>query len=356
VYATVFYLLNPAVAHGLRLAMFLAVVLIPAIRLGRYPLAVLLAAAVLAANATLYLGLSYLSLQELSGLALISLGLLSDGPIRRSLLWLGAAWFKTPFVWLFLAWSVYLLFRRKRWAWINIAVGLATVAVATVVSRHGDYTRGLGLANVSHAIKTAIPLFFWPGLVGLAAVVAIRPKLRTLGWSDPIAWVFLSGGALYLANLLPWGQAGSYYGAPAIWMLSVGVLYILLRADRSDVAWARPVTAAAAAVALVGSGYVAQKMTRQQLNRNAAVVGVVRWASTVPESETIAMNTEEGALRLQELLLLHGVRHVVTHVPDADTAQQPKYYVFFHDQSNGNPRLEKTVVRPFAMATVYRTD
>jgi len=355
VYATIFYLANPAVAHGIRLAMLFAVVLIPALRFGRYPLAAVVAATVLAANVTLYLGLSYLSLQELSGLTLVTLGLLSDGPIRRSLLWLGAAWFKTPFIWLFLAWSVYLLFQRKKWAWLNVLAGVFTIVMAASASRKGTYTQGFDLANVVRAIKTAIPLFFWPGLVGLAGVIALRPRLKTLAWRSPLAWVFLVGGALYLGNLLPWGQAGSYYGAPAIWLLSVGALLILLPAERADFRYAKPVTIAATVFALAGSLHVARKMTTQQVNRNAAVVGVREWARNVPPAETIAINSEEGAVRLAELLALHGAPHPVKFVPDGDAVEQPKYYVFFHDQSGGNPRLQKTVVRRMTMATIYST-
>jgi len=82
---------------------------------------------------------------------------------------------------------------------------------------------------------------------------------------------------------------------------------------------------------------------------------VREWASAVPQSETIGINSEEGAVRLEELLTLHGTPHDVVFVPDADDAQQPTYYVRFHDQSDGNPRLQKSVLRPMTMATVYAT-
>ena len=355
VYAAFFYLANPAIAHGLRLAMFLAVILIPALRWARSPLAAVIAAAVLAANVTLYLGLSYLSLQELSGLTLVALGLLTEGPVRRSLLWLGAAWFKTPFVWLFLAWSVYLLFRRKQWAWLNIAGGIFTVVLAALASRRGTYTQGFSLANVSRAIKSAIPLLRWPGVVGVLALIALRPRPKSIAWRDPLAWVFLAGGALYLANLLPWGHADSYYVAPAIWLLSVGVLRMVLLAERAKFAMAQFVTAAAAVATLAAAGNVALTNTKQQLDRNAAVVGVREWALTVPAEQTIGINSDEGAARLGNVLHLSGSNHAVTFVPDADTSQTPTYYVVFDDQGTANPRLQKNVLHSFALATVYNT-
>ncbi|MEO6712030.1 MAG: hypothetical protein ABIM89_01215 [Mycobacteriales bacterium] len=353
VYSVFFYLVNPAVAHGIRLAMMLAAVLIPALRFGRDRLAALMGVAVLAANITLYQGLSYLSLQELSGVALIAVGFLWDGPVRRSLWWLAAAWFKTPFVWLFLAWSVYLLSRRKYWAALNIAVGIATVVLAVKASRSGTYTQGLSFANVSVAIKSALPLIRWPGLVGILAIVALRPDPRTIAWRDPLAWVFLVGGALYLGNLLPWGQAGSYYGAPAIWLLSVGVLRMVLMEDRAEFRLATYVTTAAAVLTLGAAGYISLKMTREQIDRNAAVVGVRDWARNIPPDETIAINSEEAAVRLAQLLTLRGTPHPVVFVPDGDATAQPRYYVFFHDQSGGSPRLQQNPVRSFEKATVY---
>lgn len=354
-FTPLFYLTNPAVAHGIRLAMLLAVLLIPAYRFGRGAPATALAVAVLAANVTLYHGLSYLSLQELSGLTFVALGLLSDGPRRRSVLWLIAAWFKTPFIWLFLAWSVYLLFQRKRWAWLNVVFGVATVWFAASASRNGTYTQAFSLANVPAAIKTAIPLFFWPGVVGLASVVALRPRWRTIRWRDPLAWVFLVGGALYLGNLLPWGHADSYYGASYIWLMSVGVLRMVWAAERGTYRWARPITAMAAVLAILGGSYVAQKMTRQQVSRNEAVVGVRDWAATIPASESIALNGPEGAERLGQILSMHGTPHAIEYVSDAEETAKPTYYVFFHDQSNGNPRLQVKVVRRMASATIYST-
>ncbi|MEP7055991.1 MAG: hypothetical protein ABI912_12170 [Actinomycetota bacterium] len=352
---TLFYLTNPALAHGIRLIMVLLVLLVPAYTIGRDRITIVLAVALLAANVTLYLGLSYLSLQELTGLAFVALGLVT-GDRRRSVLWLIAAWFKTPFVWLFLAWSVYLLIKGKKWAWINLAVGVATVWLAAEASRRGSYTQGFSLANVRAAIKTAIPLFFWPGVVGLASVVALRPRLRTLAWRDPLAWVLLVGGALYLGNLLPWGHADSYYGAPPIWLMSVGVMRIIWPAERGTYRLARPIAAVATVVAVLGAVHVSRKMTTQQLNRNAAVVGVRDWAETIPADQPIALNAPEGAQRLGEILDFHGHPHVIAYIADTDASTATKYYIFFHDQSNGNPRLQQKVIRHFAFATIYQVD
>lgn len=356
VYAVVFYLVNPAVGHGLRLAMLFVILLVPALRYGRRPVSFVVILSVLAANVTLYLGLSYLSLQELSGLALVALGLVSDGRIRRSLLWLGAAWFKTPFVWLFMAWSVWLLLQRRWWAAVNIVAGIATVAAAAAAARRGTYTQGFDLANLKLGIESAIPLFFWPGVVGLVGVAALRPKWKTIAWRDPLAWVLIVGGALYMANLLPWGRAGSYYGAPPIWMMSLGVLLMIVQAEESPVRHAKIITAVALLVVVGASARVANKLTRQQVDRNSAVVGVRQWAETVPPGDLIGVNHEEGGIRLGELMTLHGSPRTVKWVPDTDTEQRPKYYVYFHDQSSGNPRLQKELIKRYRAASIWRAE
>lgn len=354
-FTTLFYLTNPAIAHGIRLAMLLAVLLIPAVRIGRDTVTTLLAFAVLAANVTLYMGLSYLSLQELSGLTFVAIGLLSEAPRRRSVLWLVAALFKTPFIWLFLAWSVYLLFQRKRWAWLNIVIGVTTVWLAASASRNGTYTQGISSANLPAGIKSAIPLFFWPGVVGLASVIALRPRWRTLRWRDPMVWVLLVGGALYLGNLLPWGHADSYYGAPPIWLMSVGVMRLVWPAERGTYRFARPVTVCTTLAALVGGTYVCQKMTLQQIHRNAAVVGARDFVASLPASATVALNGPEPAERLAQIMNFHGAPRAIGFVSDQNTTDTPTYYIYFHDQSNGNPRLRGKVVKGMAMATIYAT-
>ncbi|MDQ1709713.1 MAG: hypothetical protein QOG49_1098, partial [Frankiaceae bacterium] len=126
--------------------------------------------------------------------------------------------------------------------------------------------------------------------------------------------------------------------------------------DRGTYAFARPVTVLTAAIAIVGGAYVCQKMTRQQVDRNAAVVAVRDWAATIPPAQSIALNAPEGAERLGQILNFHGTPRPIGYVADDNAAARPMYYVFFHDQSNGNPRLRKTVVRRLAMATVYATD
>jgi hypothetical protein len=336
--------------------MFLLVLLVPAYKFARRADAFLVTVAVLAANVTLYQGLSYVSLQELSGLALVALGLLTDKSVRRSLLWLGAAWFKTPFVWLFLAWSIWLLVaKRQKWAWLNIVAGVATVVLAAVASRHGTYTQGFSVANVVRGFKTAVPLLAWPGLAGLFGVIALRLDLRTAHWRDPVGWTFVVGGLMYFANLLPWGQAGSYYGAPPVWMLSVGTLMIMLPADRLEFRLHRALSAAALIVVVAVSGRLVLKMGREQLERNKAVVRVREWAKTINSGDTIGINNPEGASRLSELMQLHHARRTVIWVGDTDTAQRPTYYVYFHDQSSGNPRLQARLISRYRMASIWAT-
>ena len=49
----------------------------------------------------------------------------------------------------------------------------------------------------------------------------------------------------------------------------------------------------------------------------------------------------------------HRGRGRVDFAADDNASIAPKYYVFFHDQSGGNPRLQQKVIRRFTMATIY---
>lgn len=366
VYAPLFYLTNPAIAHGLRLAMFLAVVLIPAVQFARrkegYDLVLLTwGVCLFLANTTLYQGLTFLSLQELSGLALVSVGLLTSNVWGRSALWLLAAWMKTPFVWLFLAWGAFLCFRRRSWkaGALVVTLALATVVAAAVSARAGTYSSNFVISRdmIQMSVRTAIPLFYWPGLIGLLGLVALRPRLKTIAWRDPLALILAFGGVLYLANLLPWGRIGVYYGSPAVWLLSAAAVRYVSTAElaRWRHQW-RAVTAAVLIVMLLATGYLVTKIMRLQYQRNQAVVNMRTFAlEDADRSAVFGINGSEAALRLKQIILLRDPnwKGDVVYVGAEDTTATPDYYIWISDEQTINTRLAENPIRTWAAATIY---
>lgn len=367
VYAGLFYLTTPAVAHGIRLGMLLAVVLIPAYRFAKregthadLPLFIW-ATCLFLANTTVYQGLTFLSLQELTGLALVAAGLATSNSWGRSLLWLAAAWMKTPFVWLFLAWGLWLVLKRgnRLVGAAVIATAVATVVAAAVSARAGTYSSNfvISAAQIQMSVRTAIPLFYWPGLIGALGLIALRPQLRSIAWRDPLALVLAAGGLLYLANLLPWGRIGVYYGAPAIWMLSAAAVRFVATAElrRWSGNW-RVVTAATMVITIAATGYLVTKILRLQYQRNEAVVNVRDFALSLrDEDPVIGINGSEAALRLHQIVLLRDSRWrgEIVFVDAADATAAPDYYVALTDELVANPRLARNPIKSWPAATIY---
>ena len=366
VYTAVFYQTTPAIAHGLRLAMLLIVVLAPALVFARRqeggyrPLLAAWALCLLLANTTLYQGLTFLSLQELTGLAFAALGLATSNRYARSLLWLCAAWMKTPFVWLFLAWGLFLLLaRRPKLGVAVLAAGVATVLAAAVAARAGTYSSNFVISapRMAASAREAISLFYWPGLIGVFGLLALRPRPTTIAWSDPITLVLASGGVLYLANLLPWGNLGVYYASPAVWMLSAAAIRLVASAQTRP--WSgqwRPLTAAVLVVTIAATGYLVTKILRLQLQRNEAVVNLRNFALGLPEPRPIiGINGPEAAHRLHEIVLFHRPdwAGTIVYIDPANTDVAPDYYVTILDQSGINPRLTQNPVHAWPAATVY---
>lgn len=368
-YASTFYLLSPAIAHALRFAMVLVVVVLPPLWLSRpregrsrnVSLAVV-GICLLGANTTLYQGLSFLSLQELSGLALVSLGLCTDRRVPRSLLWLGAAWFKSPFVWLLLLWSLWLLLSKRRVHGALVLLGAtATLILAGISARHGAYTASFGYHGVHQLVttgRTAQSLFYWPGTIGVLGLLVLRPRPSSIRWREPLPCVLTLGGVLYLANLLPSNaDIGAYYGSPIIWMVSTAALALLatsspIAVGSRPLAW---VSLAVAAVTVATAGYVVGKVNRLQLERNAAVVGLRDFVLQQPnQGQTYAINGPEAAERLGQVIRLHDPQWTgrIEFLP-ANSTERPDFYFTIADQANLNTSLMSHPVRRFAKAAVY---
>lgn len=380
-YCATFYLLNPPLAHAVRALFFLIAVVAPAVVAHRRTTdaaafhragVVVLVAAVTAANSAMYEGLSFLSLQELTGLALVGLGLmLEDRPIGRSITWIAAAWLKAPFVWLAIAWGGVLLLRR-RWAVgaTTLAVGFATVVAAAWFAHHGSYTTNrftLSAAQAEATLKSVRHYVLAPGAVLLAALVALRATPRRWAWRDGTSVALVLGGLGYLATMLPWGYAGSYYPAPFIWMLTTGVLLAVVAAgpERAELLWPRDrgrqalrlVQAGAIAAAVAATLVVSSHMVRQEYQRNAAVVHVRDWEASLPaQGVVIGVNGIEAADRFTQIQQLRDARWGDRNLyvdPNGAAAAGVNYYVTVHDQGDAAPPGAQ-LLHKWAAAAVYR--
>ncbi|NHC46364.1 hypothetical protein [Motilibacter aurantiacus] len=315
-----FYALPVAGARTLRLALFLLVLLAPAVLVrrlagGRWALAVGTAVAVGLANRALYDQLFFPSLQELWGLAFIALGLLAPRPWLRTVAWVIAAGWKAPFAWLLLVYALSLAVRR-RWlhAAVTAAAGLGSILYSAYLQRSGWYTAGYTFTfdDLPRIVESTVK---WGAAPGLALIALAATRGRREGRDEGGAavrarrdqlhdgYILLGTGLLYLATLTPWSPGSSYYFAPPIWLGATGLLLILVQhTSPRELAWPRWGAAAVAAACAAAVAFIG---LRDGLLRNAFVVETRDFALSVSdERPLIAMNGCEASIRFQQLLTL----------------------------------------------------
>jgi hypothetical protein len=226
-YPAVVYSLPIGLAHAVRLGMVLVAIAGPLIALRRRGVTgvqlAFSAALLVAAGHALYTGLVFVSLQELSGAAFVGLGLALSHPRWRTVCWLIAAWFKSPFAWLLIGDAVVLWRRGKRGhALVSLALGAGTVVAAFLFSRSGDYT---GAASLDYGAlwraSQNLPKLLEPQSAAILValvwwLVCTGSRLRPHG--DALAVGI--GWAGYVAIMLPWGVT-SYYRGPMDYLLGV---------------------------------------------------------------------------------------------------------------------------------------
>ena len=241
VYLATFYLLPVDVAHGLRMAMLLVAIAGPLVyihRRGASKSVIAFSAVLLGiAAAPLTLGLIFLSLQELSGTALVGLGLMAKRSWVRTLWWVIAAWFKSPFAWLLIGYAV-VLWRRgeKKLATLNASLGLLTLALAFLFSRYGSYTAPrsrTGLWQIWDAVyNNTFKILESPMALLLIAV------LWWLLWTEgrikfrSAAIVFGLGWVGYTLQMTQW-EVTFYYFGPILFLL--GVFFVMTLDNSTEV-------------------------------------------------------------------------------------------------------------------------
>jgi hypothetical protein len=382
VWVPLFYLLPVGAAHAVRAGMLLAAVGGAVLAVSRefagrqrWVMAVWTGVAVLA-EASIYAGLYYPSIQELSGLCLIGLGLLvRRRPVLRLLAWTAAAWFKAPFAWLLLAYGLLLLWRRRERA-LGLAytvLGAGTLVVLAGVARTGSYaqdhlslTRHTLVLNLSMACgagKTAL-------VVVLLGAVLVGARFGLGGWRrpaagepagpDPLAAAVLLGGLGYLANLVFW-RTNSYYASGYLYLLTVGTLLAVrqiatLRATRLVAALLVPALVAAPTV---------RAGIRETWRHNQMVVGLRDCVLGLPGAPTVGYNRPEAWQRLDFIAhradpawpgrVVRVANGATTSTGVEPAADHVDYYIWEPGYGPGTPALMTgAVVCTVPYATVYR--
>lgn len=300
------YSLPIGLAHGLRLLIVLAAVALPLLVLRRrnWPPAGMVMGLALMAVASLWLydGLVLLSIQEVTGAALVAVGVVARSSRLRTVAWLLAAWFKSPFAWLLVGQAI-MLWRegRRRQALATAGLGLGTLIAAWLFARVGGYTADRATFDYGffwRMSQNVVKLLDWDTALVLAAVVwwliwtGVRLHVRGLAMAVAVGW------AGYTLQMLPWGVTG-YYRGPILYLLGLFLLLALSRPSprlsraRCVVASAIPAVVAAL---LVGSN-VSKVLTWNETWR------VARECIVEQDAPRVLLPIDygpEGAVRLYE--------------------------------------------------------
>ena len=315
VFQSTFYLLPVGIAHSVRMAMFLIVLAGPLVYLRRKGIAFkyLVAAGILLgiAAAPLARGLFFLSLQELSGAALIGLGLMFRGPLARSIAWILAAWFKSPFVWLLFAYSVYLWVEgKRRLSVINFAFALATFGISYFFARNGQYTapriRPTIWAMIDAAYNNGLNLFGISTALLLTAVLWFLLVSKSFLQAKGIAIVIGVGWLGYTAHMSQW-EMSSYYFGPILFLLGLFLIFSIQFPQQQTLA-AFTLSLSLPALILV---YQLGLEVKEGLRANSVLIAVedcllnndanLRYGLT---GDILNVTTMEGAVRIAQNVLL----------------------------------------------------
>lgn len=371
----IFYLMPAGPAHLVRLLVVVGALVTPAVaarrraaRLGAGAFVVpAWCALVLAANIDLYNGLNFLSLQEVTGAFLVGVGLAVPGDRTRTVIWALAALTKEPFAWLLLAWGIALIISRRGriLGAVSAAGGLGCLATAAIFARTGTYSSRIFDLS-PHVIRAGATSMVHKSLPGLAVLLLgawllnVRPS-----WllpRDAATWAVGAAGALYAANVIPWGDLGEWYAIAPLYLLGCA-LSLAAAENLSVVRWQAPrrwPALAVAAVLLVPVFVAATPKIRLQLNRNDTYVSLRQWASSLPSNGVlIGTNGIEAATRLTEVVKLHeptwNDRVVFVPADGSYVGPRPDYYVTTTDDGAVDPKLTGAIVLTAPRATVYKT-
>jgi hypothetical protein len=327
------YALPSALIHLMRLGMLAAAIGGPLVYLRRrgstWVVTTMAAALLLLASTQLTPGLFFSSLQELSGAAFVGLGLLLRRDRWRTLSWLVAAWFKSPFAWLLIGQAI-VLWRsgRRRDALVSAGLGAGTLMISYLFARQGSYTTRYFRANWYAVLDTSYRNS--KNLVGITTclvLVALLWWLVTTAtpmlWS-PMAAIVAVGWLGYTAQMLLWEVSGYYFG-PILYLFGVAVALLL-----SEPAGLPPWRLAAVLVPPLLLSLVAFGGAIQQVLENNEIVRDIQACLTSKPGSTVVMTgdspnivTPEGSLRIVQNVQLEHADWTGRLSTSADAASDP---------------------------------
>ena len=226
VYPPLIYLVPAVPGHVIRLLMVLVIIVGPLVYFRRrgassQVLAMTLLLLIISAS-TAYQGLLLLSIQEIGGLAFISLGLMARGQTLRVLLWVCAALFKGPFLWILFG-NAWVLYRRgdRRGAVLNAFLATVLLAINVWWSQTGTYVSRYNIAPWEpyqwiNASKLLEPQNGAVLLVVVWWLLLTQTRFHRRADFPIFAFAFFG----YFLQMIPWGFT-AYYMAPISFFLGL---------------------------------------------------------------------------------------------------------------------------------------
>ena len=383
VYSATFYLLEPGLAHALRLLLLLVAVgsvglavrqrLVGVVEPVLTWMVLLWAMAAVASVRGLYDGLAFLSIMELPTVTFVAVAIADRNPARR-VLWLSlASLCKTPVVGGLFAVAV-VLYRdaRRGLALTALLAGVVIVLWARDFALGGSYTANYALTLAS-AQSTLVGLgrqLGLPVLVLASALLWVRSRPRV----SADAFIVGSAGFGYVVLLLPWGSSSGYNLATPAFLLvfcAVLVLTATLRAlwsERAASTVGAPARRSARTlrlrlpllVAVLVAGFVATIGVKAAFDRDSTIRGVVRWAGSLPPGDVVATNGVESSVRYPQLLdLRHGDRPSPSFVyaePGSALPCSVRWVVAMNDQGPLTLETPLALVLSLPMGDIYRVE
>ena len=227
IYPAFIYSLPSGLAHLIRIAMLVVIVVAPVIyvrRKGQQPSSVLLLVFIVsfAGAATLIQGVTLLSIQEVGGAFFVAIGLLSSNKYARLIFWVLAAFFKGPFAWILIGYAIFHWKRGdKKIAASSGFLGIAVLLTNVLWSLGGSYSGRYITdpfdpqlwANASKILEPVnavllVMILWW----------AICTKSQLTRGEDFIIFAVAFFGFFF--QMIPWGFT-AYYMGPISYFLAV---------------------------------------------------------------------------------------------------------------------------------------
>jgi hypothetical protein len=227
IYPALIYSLPSGLAHLIRIAMLVVIVVAPVIyvrRKGQQPSSVLLLVFIVSFDgaATLIQGVTLLSIQEVGGAFFVAIGLLSSNKYARLIFWVLAAFFKGPFAWILIGYAIFHWKRGdKKLAASSAFLGIAVLLTNVLWSLGGTYSGRYITdpfdpqlwANASKILEPVnavllVMILWW----------AISTKSQLTRGEDFIIFAVAFFGFFF--QMIPWGFT-AYYMGPISYFLAI---------------------------------------------------------------------------------------------------------------------------------------